>query len=111
MTTVYLLHYDRPIGSLDNPRGQAQHYLGSTDNLEKRLAQHHFGKSGAGIVRAFCDKGINFTVARTWEFENGDGRKFESRLKKQYKNNRRLCPICQQLEKEREAKCTVQPMS
>jgi len=40
--TVYLLHFEEPIGDLDNPRGQARHYLGYTDDLEQRLQAHRF---------------------------------------------------------------------
>lgn len=52
---VYLLHYKSPIGNLSNPRGQAQHYLGFTSDLETRLAEHKNGK-GAKITAAFALK-------------------------------------------------------
>jgi putative endonuclease len=90
MITIYLLHFQRPIGNLNNPRGQAQHYIGSTVDLKKRLAQHRSGKS-APIVAAFKRQGIGFKVARTWESED---RSYESHLKKHYKSARQLCPIC-----------------
>ncbi|MEA3339463.1 MAG: endonuclease [Chloroflexota bacterium] len=44
---VYLIHFDTPLGDLDNPRGQAQHYLGYADDLEARLESH---RSGNGSV-------------------------------------------------------------
>lgn len=91
MATVYLLHYERPIGNMDNPRAQAQHYCGCSDDLEKRLNMHHKGWSGTGIVKAFYKAGISFVVARTWENSSFD---FEQHLKKSRKNARRLCPIC-----------------
>lgn len=92
MMTVYLLHYERPIGNPENKRAQAQHYIGSTPDLERRLRQHRSGRSGAGIVAAFHQQGIKFRVARTWERE--DGRDFERHLKTHYKNARLLCPVC-----------------
>ncbi len=87
--TVYLIHFDRPLGDLDNPRGQARHYLGYSDDLQARLARHREG-NGAAIMAAVARAGIDWTVARTW---NGD-RGLERRLKKGH-NSPRLCPICQ----------------
>ncbi|WP_013325691.1 GIY-YIG nuclease family protein [Gloeothece verrucosa] len=52
---VYLLHYKSPIGNLSNPKGQAQHYLGFTTDLETRLTDHQLGK-GAKITAAFALK-------------------------------------------------------
>lgn len=89
MSTVYLLHFERPIGNPTNPRAQAQHYLGFTGDLEKRLKEHRKGWSGAGLVRAFRQAGIKFRLARTWE---GDGM-LERKLKNRH-NAPRLCPIC-----------------
>ena len=90
MTTVYLLHFERPIGNPNNPRAQAQHYCGCTEDLEKRLELHRKGWSGAGIVKAFHKAGIKFVVARIWEgsFE------LEQYYKRRYKSARQLCPIC-----------------
>jgi len=85
---IYLIHFDRPIGNLSNPHGQAQHYLGYTDNLDERLARHHEGR-GAAIMAAVTQQGIGWRVVRTWE---GD-RATEKALKRR-KNHRQLCPIC-----------------
>lgn len=85
----YLLHYEHPIGNLDNPRGKAQHYLGYTDNLQRRLADHRTGSNGSALTRAFNQQGIGFTLARTWL---GD-RTREKKLKRAH-NHPRLCPIC-----------------
>ncbi|MCP4593686.1 MAG: endonuclease [bacterium] len=87
--TVYLIHFDRPLGDLDNPRGQARHYLGYSDDLEARLERHREG-NGAAIMAAVVRAGIDWTVARIWD---GD-RELERRLKKRH-NSPRLCPICQ----------------
>lgn len=86
--TVYLLHFTQPIGDLANPRGHAQHYLGSADNLTQRLASHQVGH-GAAIMRACKERGIGFALARTWP----GGRQEERRLKNRH-NARALCPIC-----------------
>jgi len=88
--TVYLLHFDQPIGNLDNPRGQAQHYLGSAEDLEARLAAHASG-NGARLMEVVAERGIGWTVARTWP----GGRDVEKRLKR-WHNSPKLCPICRQ---------------
>jgi len=88
MGTVYLIHFDQPIGDLSNPHGQAQHYLGYTDDLEKRMAAHRSG-NGSAIMAAVRKAGIGWQVARTWE----GGRDLERKLKRQH-NTPRYCPIC-----------------
>ncbi len=89
MSTVYLIHFDRPLGNLNNPRGQARHYLGYSDDLEARLERHREG-NGAAIMAAVARAGIDWTVVRTW---NGD-RGLERKLKNRH-NSPQLCPICQ----------------
>ncbi len=89
MDIVYLLHFDRPIGDLSNPRGQAQHYLEYTSDLETRLNCYRQG-NGSAIMAAVARAGIDWTVARTW---NGN-RELERKLKDRH-NSPRLCPICQ----------------
>lgn len=88
MGTVYLIHFERPIGDLDNPRGQARHYLGFTEDLEARLEAHRTG-NGSAIMAAVARAGVGWELVRTWE---GD-RKVERRLKNQH-NSPRLCPVC-----------------
>jgi hypothetical protein len=46
---VYLLHFDRPIGDLTNPRGFAAHYTGWTLDLPGRLQDHAAGR-GARLM-------------------------------------------------------------
>jgi hypothetical protein len=84
----YLLHFDRPLGNLANPRGQAQHYLGYADRLDRRALQHLTGR-GAKITQALVSRGIGFQIAQTWP----GSRSFERKLKNR-KNSRLLCPIC-----------------
>ena len=78
---VYLIHFSKPLH-------HAQHYLGSADDLEARLACHRSG-NGARLMAVITEKGISWRLARTWP---GD-RKLERRLKRRHEG-RRLCPIC-----------------
>lgn len=87
--TVYLLHFDRPIGDPANPHAQAQHYIGWAANLNGRLA-HHASGTGSRLMAAVSRAGIEWQVARTWE---GETRNFERKLKN-YHKTRQLCPIC-----------------
>ncbi len=86
--TVYLLHFDSPIGDVAKAHGTAQHYLGWTTDLAQRLAEHRAG-NGARLMAAVAQAGIGFQVAATWE---GD-RVLERRLK-QRKHAARFCPLC-----------------
>jgi hypothetical protein len=85
---VYLIHFERPLGDLANPRGQAWHYLGYTEDLAERLERHREG-NGSAIMAAVAEAGIPWRVVRLWE----GGRDLERRLKAQH-NTPRLCPIC-----------------
>lgn len=84
---VYLLHLDSKLGT-DHPKGGAGHYLGTTVDLDRRLAQHRDG-TGARIMAAAAERGIGFTVVRTWP----GGRDRERQLKRQH-NAPKLCPRC-----------------
>ncbi|GAB4203660.1 MAG: hypothetical protein OHK0022_28090 [Roseiflexaceae bacterium] len=86
--TIYIVHFDRPIGNPENTRAQAQHYLGSTLNLPRRILEHTSGR-GAAIMRAVVEQQIGFTV---YPFHGtpADERRFKAR----YKNTRELCPAC-----------------
>jgi hypothetical protein len=89
MGTVYLIHFDRPIGNPNNPRGHAQHYIGYSDNLAERLLDHAKGQ-GSAIMAYLAQTGIGWLVTRTWM----GGRTFERKLKNR-KNAKAICPICQ----------------
>ena len=87
--TVYLLHFERPYqAKTGKQKKTAGHYLGYTNNLRERMAEHASG-GGARLMTIIALDGIGFTVARTWP---GD-RKTERRLKNRH-NHRALCPCC-----------------
>jgi hypothetical protein len=88
MGTVYLIHFERPLGDLDNPRGQARHYLGYTTDLDARLAAHRSG-NGSRLMEVVTQAGIGWELVRTWPGDRG----VERRLKNRH-NSPRLCPIC-----------------
>lgn len=80
---VYLYHFDKPY------RGHAQHYLGSTNNMQRRH-QEHLSGHGSPLIRAALDVGIRLTLIPLYPDE---GYGLERAIKWQ-KNNRRICPIC-----------------
>lgn len=81
---VYLIHFSEPYK-------HAQHYLGYTANLDRRLAEHRHGH-GARLLEVIDGAGIPWTLARTWD----GGRDLERRLKNRH-GARQLCPICRAL--------------
>jgi predicted GIY-YIG superfamily endonuclease len=82
---VYLLHFVRPVRD-GHP---AQHYLGYTSSLERRILEHASGH-GAAITRAAHKRGIKFELARVWA---GGDKELERDIRCQH-NNPRYCPIC-----------------
>ena len=85
---VYEIHFDEPIGDPDNPKGQAQHYIGHTEDLYRRLREHRGGRTAA-IMRAVNEAGIGWRVVRTWP-----GTRDTERAIKDLRSGRRLCPEC-----------------
>ena len=82
MSVIYLLHFERSYR-------HARHYLGWTEDLDRRLAEHRAGR-GSPLVAAAVAAGIAFQLAATWP-----GNRTEERRLHRYKNSRaRLCPIC-----------------
>jgi predicted GIY-YIG superfamily endonuclease len=79
---IYLIHFDRPYK-------HAQHYLGSTENLEERLARHRSGH-GAKLLKTIQEAGIDWKVVRVWENAT---REMEATFKR-VQHNKRYCPIC-----------------
>ncbi|HWC41615.1 MAG TPA: hypothetical protein VHK02_06490 [Actinomycetota bacterium] len=85
----YLLHFDRPIGDLSNPRGFASHYTGWTLDLAARLQQHAAGR-GARLMEVVADAGIGWQLARIWP-----GTRTRERSLKRSGGAARRCPVCQ----------------
>jgi predicted GIY-YIG superfamily endonuclease len=81
----YLLHFAAPIC----PSHPCRHYLGWSDDLERRIAEHRAGQ-GARLTAVAKERGITFTVVRIW---TGATRSDERRLKNR-KSGPKLCPIC-----------------
>ena len=106
--TVYLIHFEKPVGKTQTAeqrqanglperkngyKSHAQHYLGSTINLQQRIRQHHKGWGGK-LMAYVVSLGIRWRVCRTWEFETEtEARQFECRAKRAHANNL-LCPVC-----------------
>jgi hypothetical protein len=86
--TIYLLHFDRPIGDVANPRGFASHYTGWTLDLPARLVDHAAGR-GARIMEVLAEQGIGWQLARIWS-----GPRARERCLKQ-RGAARRCPVCQ----------------
>jgi hypothetical protein len=84
---IYLLHFDRPIGDLANPRGFASHYTGWTLDLPARLVDHAHGR-GARLMQVVGEAGIGWQLARIWT-----GTRARERSLKQRGATRR-CPVC-----------------
>lgn len=68
----------------------AGHYLGSTCDLEARLALHAAGR-GARLLQVVHTAGISWRLARTWP----GGKAKERQLKKQ-RSVSRYSPICKE---------------
>jgi predicted GIY-YIG superfamily endonuclease len=79
--TVYLIHFLKSYK-------HARHYLGYSENLDKRITDHLCGM-GARLMEVVTEAKIEWKVVRTW---SGD-RKLERRLKNR-KEAPSLCPIC-----------------
>jgi hypothetical protein len=86
---IYLLHFDRPIGDLTNPRGFASHYTGWTLDLPRRLTEHAAGR-GARLMEVLGEAGIGWQLARVWP-----GTRARERSLKGSGGAARRCPVCQ----------------
>ncbi|HYT28758.1 MAG TPA: hypothetical protein VEL72_07045 [Ktedonobacteraceae bacterium] len=85
----YLLHFYDPQTGESAKLAHAAHYLGMSDSVSERLAQH--GTShGAKLTYAARQAGLSWVVAKTW----AGGRRFEKKLKSRKNAPRELCPIC-----------------
>jgi len=93
---IYLIHFSEPIGDLTNPKGQAQHYIGWSQNLEARLEAHRNG-TGAAILRAVTEAGIDWRVVRKWKGTRDDERALKDRHQHSF-----YCPVCKAAAESRE---------
>jgi hypothetical protein len=85
---IYLLHFDRPIGDLTNPRGFASHYTGWTLDLPTRLVDHAAGR-GARLMQVVGEQQIGWQLARIWT-----GTRTRERSLKRSGGAARRCPVC-----------------
>lgn len=83
---VYLIHFNSKLH-------HAQHYIGwcKPQNLGRRI-NHHVGGTGAKLMRAVTEAGIEWHVVKTW---HGVTRHFERKLKNR-KNASSMCPACKE---------------
>jgi predicted GIY-YIG superfamily endonuclease len=96
VTTVYLLHFDRPFK-------HARHYMGSAIDLELRLAEHGRGP-GARLLWWVHQAGISWRLARTWD----GGRQRERQLKQ--RGHSLYCPICNPAPSTREVAAVTEQL-
>lgn len=89
MTTIYLLHFSRPLG-------RVQHYLGQTarSDVMERIREHRAGR-GARMTRGAVRAGVELLLVRIWE---DAPRSLEQRLKNKG-GFRRICPVCKKAKK------------
>jgi hypothetical protein len=78
---VYLCH-------LDPPYRHARHYLGSADDLPRRLHRHAMGR-GARLLAVAVAAGSRLVLVRLWVGDRDD----EQRRKRAH-NAPRACPLC-----------------
>lgn len=83
---LYLLHFHG--GAV---AGHAGHYLGYSNNVDRRLEEHKAG-TGSPLVAAAYANGLTPEVVRVWD---PGTRGYERALKNQ-KNLPRLCPVCRE---------------
>lgn len=92
--TIYLYHFDRPYK-------HAKHYLGWTEDLAARHAEHQAG-NGARLLAVVRAAGIEYQLVRTWE----EVTRAEERRLKNFKGATRLCPhpTCREIRRQRTKK-------
>lgn len=83
---IYLIHFTRKYR-------HAQHYLGSTEDLGRRIAEHQREYHRKGLLAAVNRAKIPWLVARTWEAPD---RELEYQLKA-WHGSARFCPVCRAL--------------
>ncbi len=90
MPTLYLLHFTKPLAQAQHRRGiHAGHYLGISDDLERRLHEHATG-NGSRLCAAAKARGSEFILVKVW---HNVTRAHELEMKRQ-RNNPRHCYLC-----------------
>jgi predicted GIY-YIG superfamily endonuclease len=79
--TIYLIHFSTPYK-------HAAHYMGWTEDLESRLADHQAGR-GARLMAVIKAAGIDWKLTRTWT-----GDRYRERQLKNQGSSKRHCPEC-----------------
>lgn len=85
--TVYLFHFERPLGNVANVRAQARHYVGFAEDFERRMAVQLAGK-GAKLVAAAMQQGIPY------ELHHWPACLAVEKLIKRTKKTALYCPTC-----------------
>ena len=80
---VYIIHFESSIA-------HACHYIGSTKNLKKRMAEHEKGTT-TPLMREVKGRGIKWRVS----IVDRQGMKQRERQIKSRGSAKRTCPICQ----------------
>lgn len=83
----YLFHFSAPLGNLSNPRAQASHYFGFTDDLDARIKKQLAGR-GAKLVAAAVKQGLVF------ELYHWPAPLATEKLVKKTKKTSLYCPAC-----------------
>lgn len=85
---VYILHFDEPLA-------HAQHYIGCSDDLPNRVADHANGL-GARLTQVLQELGMHWTVAAIYTPKPHESLTLRTleRFAKSHKQARDYCPIC-----------------
>lgn len=84
---IYLLHFDEPLH-------HAQHYLGTTEQLFRRLANHANG-NGARLTEVLYEQGLHWQLSlAATRLPNTESARTIERLAKDQNGLDKYCPIC-----------------
>lgn len=98
---VYVLHFDVKLS-------HAQHYIGCTHNVKRRLAAHAMG-AGSHLCRVLRDYGITWRLGALGSCNHAGMRRIERMLKNQH-NAAQYCTLCKGDEAKRIRGTTPYPI-